>query len=368
MSGRYPAPDRIPAGLYGAARQDLVVRAYERFVSGYVRASTLVHRRDVVAKPVDPSLTLVVRERRVQARDENVVSLDLMALDGRPLLPWHPGAHLDVTLPSGRRRQYSLCGDPADRRRYRIAVRRIPGGGGGSIELHDRVRVGTALRVGGPRNAFGFAVPGYGSPARRLHLIAGGIGITPILPMARLADRVGLDWSMTYTGRSRESLPFLDEIEAFGARVSVRTDDEHRLPTAAELLGDLESRMAIYCCGPAPMVSGMLVALRGVRDVEFHYERFSAPPVVNGKEFEVELASTGEVLTVPADRSALDVVRQARPDIAYSCQQGFCRTCRVRVLGGTAQHRESTLLPGEREAGDMLICVSRGDGRLVLDL
>ena len=140
-------------------------------------------RRPRAPRPRDRTITLRVVERQVVAHDQNVVALTLADPDHRPLPPWHPGAHLDVHLPSGRVRQYSLCGDPAARDTYRIAVRRIPDGGGGSIEVHDHLAVGATVTSNGPRNAFPLTVPGYGSPARRFRFIAGGIGITPILPM-----------------------------------------------------------------------------------------------------------------------------------------------------------------------------------------
>jgi ferredoxin-NADP reductase len=372
MSRYLTAPAGAPASLYRTGERDLTMRLLEKFVDRYLGTSLMVNRRDieqVIPKTMRPDeITVVVRERRVEAHDENVVSLVFEAPDGRRLPRWNAGAHLDLRLPSGRQRQYSLCGDPADRRRYRIAVRRIPGGAG-SVEIHDELTVGTELVVSKPRNAFGFSAPGYGSSAKHLHFIAAGIGITPILPMVRIADRLGLDWTMTYTGRSRDSLPFLDEIEAFGDRVTVRTDDIDGLPEAKDLLADVLPDTAIYTCGPVPMVTGLLDELRHVPDVEFHYERFSAPPVVDGRAFEVELIRTGEKLEVPADRSLLDVVREARPDIAYSCQQGFCRTCVVRVVEGEPDHREKALSDDERACGDMLICVSRATGGcLKLDL
>lgn len=370
MTGRRPIPDRSPQHLYGKSRRDQTIRLYNKFVDGYIRASTLINRHDVVSKEgPEHSLVLVVRERRVEAHDDNVVSLVLASPDGSDLPPWRPGAHLDLQLPSGRRRQYSLCGDPENRSTYRIGVRRIPDGNGGSVEIHDTLPIGSTLEVKGPRNGFGFAVPGYGSPSKRLHFVAGGIGITPILPMARLAQQLDLDWSMTYTGRSRDSLPFLDEVESFGDRVTVRTDDAHGLPVAKDLLADVAEHTAVYCCGPTPLVSGLLEELRGAVDIEFHFERFSAPPVVDGVEFEVSLARTGEVVTVPADRTALDVIRERRPNIAYSCQQGFCRTCIVHVLEGQPEHRDNILLDEDRERGEMLVCVSRSNGgRLTLDI
>ncbi|MET8799160.1 PDR/VanB family oxidoreductase [Nocardia sp. NPDC004568] len=332
-----------------------------------MRWTALTNRRELTPRADDGRIRVRVVERQIRAHDNDVVSLRLAAADGRDLPRWRPGAHLDVELPSGRLRQYSLCGDPADTRTYRIAVRRIPGGG--SEEVHRAIAAGAALVVRGPRNAFPFAVPGHGSPAGRLRFVAGGIGITPILPMMRLADSLGIDWTMVYTGRARETLPFLDEVERFGGRVTVRTDDRSGLPTGAELVDGVRRGTAVYCCGPAPMVGAVAAALRGIPGVELHSERFSAPPIVDGAPFEIELARSGEVLAVPADRSALDVLLAHRPDQPYSCRQGFCRTCRVRVLSGAPDHRDSVLSPAERAAGDLLACVSRGAGdRLLLDL
>ncbi|MFE7741511.1 PDR/VanB family oxidoreductase [Nocardia sp. NPDC057455] len=345
------------------------MRVLDAVASARLRWTTLVNRRDPRPKVDDRRLALVVTERRIEAHDHHVVSLRLAAPDGRALPPWRPGAHLDLELPSGRLRQYSLCGDPADVRAYRVAVRRIPEGGGGSMEVHDSLPVGSPIVVRGPRNAFPFAVPGHGSAAARLHFVAGGIGITPILPMARLAHRLGLEWSMVYTGRSRATLPFLDEIASFGDRVVVRTDDEHGLPDAGALLPAVGPDTAIYCCGPVPMIAVIAHAVRESPSVELHSERFSPPPIVNGKPFELQFASTGEVVEVGAERTALDAILAARPDRPYSCRQGFCRTCKVRVLTGEPDHRDSVLTAAERAAGAMLVCVSRADGgRLVLDL
>lgn len=369
MNALFPVPDTVPADLYGHGTRDRITRLLHLVVETRLRWAAVVHRRDVDPAVDDRRFPAIVTQRQVEAHDENVVSLVLAAPDGGELPQWRPGAHLDLELPSGRLRQYSLCGDPADTRRYRIAVRRIPDGDGGSIEVHDELPVGSRVMVRGPRNAFAFAVPGHGSPARRLHFIAGGIGITPILPMMRLAHRLGIDWSMTYTGRSRDSLPFLDEVETFGGQVEVRTDDDHGLPNPRDLLRGVSAGTAVYCCGPVAMTSALIDAVRAMPDVEFHSERFSAPPVVDGTPFEITLARTGEVVSVPADRSALDAIREVRPDVAYSCRQGFCRTCRVRVLNGAAEHRDGALTPAEREQGQMLICVSRCVGdKLTLDL
>ncbi|MFI6773636.1 PDR/VanB family oxidoreductase [Nocardia sp. NPDC050412] len=362
-------PEQRPADLFGKRDQDRAVRVLDTVASARLRWTTIINRRDLSPRADDHRLTLVVTGRRIEAHDQDVVSLRLESPDARELPPWRPGAHLDLELPSGRLRQYSLCGDPADTRAYRIAVRRIPDGGGGSVEVHDELPVGSRIVVRGPRNAFPFAVPGHGSPAARLHFIAGGIGITPILPMARLAMRLGIDWSMVYTGRTRDTLPFLDEIAGFGDRVTVRTDDAHGLPDAATLLAGITCDTAVYCCGPVPMTIVIADAVREMPGVELHSERFSPPPIVDGMPFELEFASTGEVVEVPADKSALETILRTRPDRPYSCRQGFCRTCKVRVLSGEPEHRESVLSAADHEAGEMLVCVSRArGGRLVLDL
>ncbi|MEU5405509.1 PDR/VanB family oxidoreductase [Nocardia asteroides] len=362
-------PAALPADLYGKHRHDPSLRVLDAIAGARLRWSALVNRREPNPRVDDRRFPVVVTERRIEAHDQDVVSLRLAAHDGRPLPRWRPGAHLDLELPSGRLRQYSLCGDPADERAYRIAVRRIPGGGGGSTEVHDELPVGTRFMVRGPRNAFPFAVPGHGSPSQRLHFVAGGIGITPILPMARLAHRLGVPWTMVYSGRSRDTIPFLAELESFGPHVVVRTDDEHGLPTAADLLPGVDAGTAVYACGPTPMTSAIVTAVRAMPEVELHFERFSPPPIVDGTAFEIEFASTGTVIEVPADRSALDAILEARPDQPYSCRQGFCRTCVVRVLAGEPDHREHTLTDADHAAGELLACVSRSHGeRLVLDL
>lgn len=314
------------------------------------------------ARNPDSAMTLVVTDRRIVARDENVAALTFAAVDGGDLPTWQPGCHLDFHLPSGLRRQYSLCGDPADRRHYTIAVRAIPDGGGGSVEMHA-LEAGATVTVRGPRNGFPFVDTGSAL------FVAGGIGITPILPMVRQARRLGMDWQFVYSGRSRDTMPFLEEIETWEQeRVFVRTDDDHGLPTPADLLDRAAPGGAVYCCGPAPMLDTVRTHFASTPATALHLERFGAPPVLDGTAFEVELAATGETLTVPADRSALDVIRERLPGVGYSCQQGFCGTCRVRVLVGTPQHRESRLTPAEQDE-EMLICVSRSAGeRLVLDL
>jgi ferredoxin-NADP reductase len=366
---------RLPANPLRPDRPFLGLGFAEAVISGMDALAAATRR---VAPPAEPDRTRVVRvaERTVVARDQDVIALTLVATDGRPLPRWYPGSHIDVHLPSGLVRQYSLCGDP-DRDGYRIAVRRIPAGGGGSIEMHA-LQPGATVTTHGPRNAFPLTVPGYGSPTRRLRFIAGGIGITPVLPMLGLAQRLGVEWSMVYAGRSRDSLPFVDEVAAFGdrthsgssrARVQIRTDDIDGLPTADDLLGDCAAGTAVYACGPAPMLTAIRSRLVGRDDVELHFERFAAPPVVDGTGFDVTVASTGETVRVGAEETLLSALNRSGVPTAYSCQQGFCGTCRTRVLAGAVDHRDALLTDPEREE-HMLICVSRAaDGsHLKLDL
>jgi len=360
---------RLPANPFHRARRDLLIGAAGAVLTG-MEALVGATRRVTPPPERDPTRVLRVADRRVVAHDQDVVALTLVADDSRPLPRWRPGAHIDIRLPSGLLRQYSLCGDPAVTDSFRIAVRRIPDGGGGSVEIHDTLHPGAAVSTHGPRNAFPLTLPGYGSPARRLRFIAGGIGITPILPMLAMADSVGADWSMVYTGRSRDSLPFLDEIAAYGPRVHIRTDDVEGLPTAEELLGEDLPDTAVYACGPAPMLTAIRTALAGRTDVELHFERFAAPPVVDGHEFTVTVAATGAQVRVGADETLLTALSRAGVPVRYSCRQGFCGTCRTRVLDGQIDHRDTLLTDPERAQRLMLVCVSRAaaGSQLTLDL
>ncbi|MCP2339779.1 PDR/VanB family oxidoreductase [Actinomadura rupiterrae] len=343
----------IPPDLYGRRSRDRFVIAASALFSGLYRLRTLRTPTLPPVRPVDRSMRLVVQA--VTQVAEEVVSLTLAAPDGRLLPAWQPGSHLDLHLPSGRRRQYSLCGDPSDLGTYRIAVRRLPDGGGGSLEVHG-LSEGTVLKVQGPRNAFPFI------PRKRYLFIAGGIGITPILPMVKAAEKLGADWHLIYTGRTRATLPFLDELP--DQRVTIRTDDTDGIPTSDFLLASATPGTAVHVCGPSPMIDAIRAALPA--DATLHYERFAPAPITDGKPFEVELKSSGRVLQIPATRSALDVIKEEKPDVAYSCRQGFCGTCKTRILSGAADDRAPSDPAGDNT---MLICVSRAtQGRLTLDL
>jgi ferredoxin-NADP reductase len=358
-----------PPSASGRLRHDPWIGFADSAVAGLFGLSGAI-RKMAPLPDVERGIPLEVADRQVVAHDQDVIALTLVAPGGGTLPRWRPGAHVDLHLPSGRVRQYSLCGDPAVTDAYRIAVRRIPTGGGGSLEMHDEVAVGTTLTTSGPRNAFPLAVPGYGSPTKRLRFIAGGIGITPVLPMLAEAQRLGVEWSMAYAGRNRDSLPFLDELAPFGDRIEVRTDDESGVPSAKELLGDCPDGTTVYACGPAPALTAIRAELAGRDDVELHFERFAAAPVVDGHAFTVSIGSSGASLRVGAEETLLTALNKSGVHAPYSCQQGFCGTCRTRVLAGPVEHRDTLLTEPEREAGMMLICISRaaGDTELVLDL
>ncbi|MFE0513130.1 PDR/VanB family oxidoreductase [Streptomyces sp. NPDC058964] len=311
----------------------------------------------VSGRPRSRALRLLVTSHETVA--EGVVRL---RLEGRDLPAWEPGAHLDLVLPSGLVRQYSLCGDPEDTSSYTVATRLVPDGRGGSREVHEQVTEGMELEVRGPRNRFPLV------EASSYVFVAGGIGITPILPMLRALPQ-DAEWRLLYGGRTRASMPFLEEAEKLaGDRIVVVAEDEDGRPDLDGLFADVPQGAAVYCCGP----DGLMTAVeeRLPEGAALHLERFAprgSSPGGNA-EFEVELRRSGRTLTVPAGSTALAAVRAELPDTAYSCEQGFCGTCRQRVLEGEVDHRDELLTDSERTES-MLICVSRARGdRLVLDM
>ncbi|MFE6837222.1 PDR/VanB family oxidoreductase [Streptomyces sp. NPDC057705] len=296
----------------------------------------------------------------VVSRTEPAEGVLQLALESPDLPAWTPGAHVDVTLPSGLVRQYSLCGDPADGGRYTIAIRLVEDGRGGSREAHDQLVEGAELELRPPRNRFELL------PAPSYVFVAGGIGITPILPMLRAATAAGADWTLLYGGRSLDSMPFLDDLAAYGDRVTVHPEDEVGLPDLA-LLAEAAPGTLVYCCGPEPLMLAVTAAAPDPAAV--HLERFS-PAAAPGpaRPFTVELRRSGRVVEVAADETTLAAVRRELPATPYSCEQGFCGTCQHRVLSGAVDHRDELLTDQER-ADSMLLCVSRAKGdRLVLDL
>ncbi|MER6162337.1 PDR/VanB family oxidoreductase [Streptomyces sp. NPDC001868] len=318
-----------------------------------------------------PAETILTVTTRAPAAD-GVLTLTLRRPDGEALPAWTPGAHIDVLLNddgpgSTLIRQYSLCGHPAQREAWQIAVLREPEGRGGSAYVHDRLREGSTVRVRGPRNNFPLR------PAARHLFVAGGVGITPILPMVEAAEASGADWRLLYGGRTRTSMAFLDRLAPYGDRVLIRPQDEYGLLDLAAFLGPPQPDTLVHACGPEPLLRALREKSADWPPGTLGVERF-APAEAAGagpaEAFEVELARSGLTLTVPPDRSVLEAVEEAGVAVDFSCREGTCGTCETDIIDGDPDHRDSLLTEDERAAGDtLLICVSRSRGpRLVLDL
>jgi len=309
---------------------------------------------------------LVVESVTAVAAD--VVALSLTDPAGAALPPWTPGAHVDLIMGDELVRQYSLCGDPADARRIRIAVLREPNSRGGSVFVHEKLTPGTTVRVRGPRNHFALV----GAP--RYRFVAGGIGITPLLPMIAEADAAGADWTLLYGGRTRASMAFVDELARYGARVTLAPQDEVGLLDLDGLLGAPAVGTLVYCCGPEPLLAAVEARCASWPSGALHLERFAAKeaaaPAAGERAFELVLARSGLTLTVPPERTVFDVIQDAGVSILGSCHEGICGTCEQVVLEGDVDHRDSILSEDEQAANEtMMVCVSRcRSDRLTLDL
>ncbi|QNG20500.1 oxidoreductase [Rhodococcus triatomae] len=316
--------------------------------------------------PGTDSLEVVVIERRTVAHD--VVELTLARPDRSVLPPWAPGAHLDLVLAEDLVRQYSLCGTPEERSTFMIAVRREAPGRGGSARVHDDLRVGARVRVRPPRNHFPLVrAAGY-------VLVAGGIGITPMLALARAAAASGRSWQLHYCGRGADRMPYAgDLVAAWPGQITLHDSVTEGRWDPRTALSGLERGTAVYCCGPTGLLSAVEEAVAPLPAVDVFTERFVPPApdtAATARPFEVHLATSGRTLSVPTDRSILDVVEEADLLAASSCREGICGTCEVEVVSGEIEHRDAVLTPEERAEGEtMMICVSRACGpRLVLDL
>ena len=303
--------------------------------------------------------------RKTGAAD-GVAVLDLRDAAGAQLPAWQPGAHIDLLLEPDLTRQYSLCGDPADRGTWRIAVLREPDSRGGSQHVHDKLAAGSVVRVRGPRNHFTL------EPAPRYLFIAGGIGITPIVPMLSAADAAGTPWALAYGGQTRTSMAFAAELlSRYADRVHLRPQDEAGLLDLDTLLGQPREDTLVYCCGPEGLLAAVEARCAAWPPGALHVERFAPGPGTGDRTaFEVELARSGLTLTVPPDGSILECVEAAGIPVLSSCTEGTCGTCETTVLAGVPDHRDSVLTEAERNAADvMMICVSRSaTPRLTLDL
>ena len=310
---------------------------------------------------------LVVTARNMRA--EGVISLTLADPTGAKLPAWAPGAHIDVLLDDTVVRQYSLCGSPGDQHNWRIGVLLDPGGRGGSRRVHETMNVGDAVAVRGPRNHFPLLA------ADRYVFIAGGIGITPMLPMLEAATDAGADWQLFYGGRSRESMAFIGELARYGDRVTLWPEDTRGMLPLDEILSSPSDGVFIYCCGPEGLLTATERQCAAWPVGALHVERFAAKPkpeaaTEGDSAFEVVCRRSGVTVMVPPDKSIIDVLEENGVSVLSSCLEGVCGTCETAVLAGTPDHRDSLLTQEEREANEyMMICVGRAlSDRLELDL
>lgn len=311
---------------------------------------------------------LVVKKRSDIA--DEIVEIELGDHSGFHLPPWSPGAHIDLVLGAGMVRQYSLCGDPNDRETWRIAVLRSRDSRGGSAAVHDRLWPGISVSVTGPRNHFVLEA------ASQYVFLAGGIGITPLLPMMAEAERLSVRWSLVFGGRTESSMPYAqDLVKMYGSdRVTLVPQQSAGLPDLSAAMKVLQPQGLVYCCGP----NGLLNAATAIADEllppgSLRMEHFSpkdmgsAPAAVT---FEVVLHQSGKSLLIPPDRSIVEVLEGSGIIVLTSCEEGTCGTCVTGVLEGVPDHRDSVLTDDERASNSvMTICCSRTQGsRLVLDI
>lgn len=308
-----------------------------------------------------------------QPEADNIVSFELASIEGQSLSAFSAGSHIDVHLPNGLVRQYSLCNPPQERHRYQIGVLLDPMSRGGSQSMHEQVHEGSRLYISEPRNLFPLV-----HEAAHSVLFAGGIGITPILCMAERLAQAGARFELHYCGRSAARMAFIERLRGstFADRVHFYFDGDEANPPldAAQVLSGPAHDRHLYVCGPAGFMDFVLNTARqhGWAEGQLHREYFASAPVdtLETDSFEVQVASSGQCLQVPADRSVAEVLLEAGIEIPLSCEQGICGTCMTRVLAGEPDHRDLFMTDAEHARNDQFTpCCSRArSARLVLDL
>ncbi len=317
--------------------------------------------------------TIPVRVAAKTAEALDICSFELVATGGEPLPAFSAGSHVDVQVPGGLTRQYSLCNDPAETHRYQIAVLRDPKTRGGSAAMHDALKPGDVLGISAPKNHFSLA-----HEARHHLLLAGGIGVTPILCMAERLAITGASFEMHYCTRSQDRTAFRDRIarSAFADRVRFHFDDGEagQRFDMAKCLAEPGAGVHLYVCGPKGFMDAVLgtVRAKGWPEAQIHYEFFAAEVAASPDDagFEVQIASSGRIVVVPKDQTVIQALAEAGIEVQTSCEQGVCGTCLTRVLEGVPDHKDMYLSPGEQAANDQFTpCCSRAkSARLVLDL
>jgi ferredoxin-NADP reductase len=313
-----------------------------------------------------------VRVKSISWEAQGINSYELRALNGSDLPPFTAGSHIDLQLPNGLVRSYSLLNSQAERHRYVVAVNKDPASRGGSRYMHEVLKAGDVVTVTGPRNNFSLK-----EDAAHSVFVAGGIGVTPLLSMLRRLEDLGRSWELFYCGRTRQSTAFLGELKTLGDKVTTSLhfnfDKEpggQMLDIAAALAGHGDETH-FYCCGPVPMLTAFEAATANRPSANVHVEYFTAKeaPAADGG-FVVELAKSGRTFEITKGKTILDVLLDAGITVPFSCMEGACGQCQTRVIEGTPDHRDVYLSKEEHEANDtMMVCCSgcKG-GRLVLDL
>lgn len=316
-------------------------------------------RSFAVGAPARTEIARRVRVRSVTPRADGVLGLEIEDAKGRALPSWSPGAHVELCV-GDYERKYSLCGAPHEGT-YSVAVLREEAGRGGSAHIHERVREGDELRMRGPRNHFRLD-----EGAGHYVLVAGGIGITPILAMADRLKALGRSYDLHYSGRARDSMALLDRVERdHSAALTLYPSDEGQRADLAGIVAAMPEGAQIYACGPDRLIDALAELAVDLPEGSFHFEHFSARSTIldpeNEHPFEAELRDSGLTLTVPPDRTLLDVLRGAGIDMPSDCEEGLCGTCEATVLEGEVEHRDTVLTKSERERTDrMMTCCSRG--------
>jgi len=315
---------------------------------------------------------LKVRVKRISYEAQNINSYELVAPSGGDLLPFAAGGHIDLHLPNGMVRSYSLVNDQRERHRYVIAVNKDAASLGGSSFVHAEIRVGDIITISHPRNNFALH-----EEAEHSVLIAGGIGITPLLSMVRRLEQLGRSWKLFYAARTRLAAAFLDELNTLRPDVHLNLhvdfDDERagRVFDLAAIVRDAPPHTHLYCCGPAPMLEAFEAATADRPADHVHVEYFKAKetPAVEGG-FEVKLARSGRTIQVEAGKTILNALIDAGIAVNYACTEGVCGTCETRVLEGVPDHRDQFLSKQEQAANKsiMICCSGAKSGTLVLDL
>lgn len=308
--------------------------------------------------------TLSLRVVQKQQLTPDIVLLTLGSSAGGMLPPWEAGAHISLMLASDLERQYSLCGTPDDPN-WKVAVRREPESRGGSALIHTALQIGDHVPARPPRNNFALA------EAQRYIFIAGGIGITPILPMVRTIAAMGLPWVLHYAVRRATEVPFSSELQGLkGGEFIVHARDRGERATLSEIVADATAGTQVYACGPESMMAELEELASNLKPGILQLERFAAKEEIHadGEDlpFTVRMQQSGGTVVVGSDESILDALRRAGVFVRSSCREGVCGTCETAVLSGEIDHRDSILTPDEREAGDyMMICVSRAQGDML---